>query len=298
MGWRNGKAWSVGFVVLVLLAANAWFWFGRDRSDGTDSGGVVDEATSTTTPRSVEADSLETRTYEPGDCATWNPSSGTADTQVVDCSQPHLIEMAGSVDLHDDPTVGRTYPNEQAWDVIIARSCDPVVATHFGGAVDPNGRWRVSAIHPREDGWAQGDRTVWCGLISGDADGVGATGAWVSSSGPADLSAQAVERPVGQCRAIQPSGSTAAVDCAQAHQLEFVGMAVLPDAGAYPGQEAVQAACLRLVQPYVGSSAAFSYGSWGFDDRSWDAGVRRVNCVVGSSGDVDGWGTRTSSVHR
>jgi hypothetical protein len=156
----------------------------------------------------------------------------------------------------------------------------------------------VGAIFPLEDSWAQGDRTVWCGLISGDVDGVGATDAWVSFTGPVDLSAQFVERPVGQCRAILPSGSTAAVDCTQPHQLEYVGVATLADAASYPGNEAVQAACLSPAEAYAGRDASYDYGFRGFDDRSWNAGVRRVNCVVGSPGDVDGWGTRTSSIRR
>ena len=259
------------------------------------SSGPEAPATTTSLAGSVDADTIEARSYEPGECVRWNASVGSADSDVVECAEPHLLQVAGRRDLGDVADLGDEYPSEATWDLLFDRECGPIVAAHFGGEIDPFGRWAVGGLRPTEEGWLAGDRDLWCGLVNGDPDGAGNGTGYVPMAGAVDLSAQAVVLPTGQCRAFRPDGLTSPVDCASPHQLEVAGVVAIPDGPAFPGQEAVDASCSAVAEAYL-PDRAFSYAAWVYDDRSWAAGTRQANCMVGDPGDVYGWGTRTGSI--
>jgi hypothetical protein len=263
----------------------------------TERIGEEDPPASSDAPRStdpVQAGLLESRSFEPGDCVAWESSKGTADTDVVDCDTPHLFQVAGSIDLREVEGIGRDYPDDGAWQVVTDRDCGPLVTDHLGVPLDPNGRWALGIIHPTQQGWSVGDRTAWCGIQANDVDGQAAGDSLLPMTGRFDPTMQTLPLPTGQCRAFQPDGDTTPVGCDEPHQLEVVGTVSIPDAPSFPGDAALDAACLDLAEAY--SERDFFYGPYRFDERSWAAGSRQVVCVIGVDGDVFGWGTRSGSL--
>ena len=291
----NARVVGVGLLIAVLLGFCGWVWFVRQPSEPDGAGDASAEAgtdsTSPATTEPVRTDLLATRSFDPGDCATWETSSGAARATVVDCATPHLFQVAGSIDLREVSSLGRDYPDDGAWDVLTERDCGPIIEAHLGAPLDPNGRWAPGIIFPTVDGWNHGDRTVWCGIRSNDAEGVAADDEFVPMTGRVDPSAQSLLLPTGQCRAFQPDGDTSPVDCGQPHQIEVAATITLPDAADYPGEEAVTTACVDAAGRYF--SGSYVAGPYRFDDRSWAAGQRAVTCVIGVAGDLFGWGTRT-----
>lgn len=288
----NAKTFGAAVLIAGMLGFCAWVWFVRQPAPSTRDGAPASDTTALTSP--VEADELEARTYDTGDCVSWSTSIDASDTDVVDCNTPHLFQVAGSIDAREVDGIGRDYPGDDAWSIIADRDCRPVVETHLGAPLDPNGRWSIGTIHPTPQSWDVGRRTVWCGITASDVDGTAVDDEFVPMTGRADPAAQVVAMPPGQCRAFQPDGDTSPVGCEQPHQIEVAGLARLADGPAYPGDEAVLAACSQLARAYT--PAAVSYAPWRFDERSWAAGTREVNCVVGDAGGVNGWGTRTGSL--
>ena len=289
---------AVGFV-LGGLAFSGWVWFLReparvDPAAGSSAGSSTTGSTEPTTiPPEGTVQRLERASYERGDCVDWEQGRvGSSETMVVDCGDEHRLQVAGSIRL-DDFEGRRDYPDEEQWDALFEQRCGPVVAEVLGGTLDPFGRWAVGGIRPTADGWADGDRTVWCGAIS-SAEEPGAAGGQSRFRGVVDLARQVDPRPRGQCLTLRPDRRLTPVDCAGPHQLEVAGQGSVA-ADAYPGDGAVQAACEAVALAYLGDVVA-GYGAADFDDRSWATGRRTFDCVVGQPGDVFGWGTRTGSL--
>lgn len=288
----NAKTFGVAVLIVGMLGFCAWVWLVRQPQQLLSSDTPASDVPPPTGP--VEADLLEARSYEPGDCVSWESSLGTADTDAVDCDTPHLFQVAGSIDLGDVEAIGRDYPDADGWQVVTDRDCGPVVNAHLGAPLDPNGRWRLGIMHPTQQSWDLGDRTVWCGVKANDVDGLAVADATLPMTGRADPSIQALLLPTGQCRAYQPDGDSTPVGCDQPHQLEVAGTVRLPDAPSYPGEGAVDDACAGVARAYA--AGTLSYSALFYDERSWAAGTRDVTCVVGVAGDVYGWGTRTGSL--
>jgi len=107
--------------------------------------------------------------YGPGDCVTWpamadRPAS-IGRTAKVDCGEPHRMELVGASLLPAGP-----YPAPDVLAGATADICAPMLALRStsGTHVDTD-RYHVVAIPPTADTWQRGDRTLWCGLESGDA---------------------------------------------------------------------------------------------------------------------------------
>lgn len=286
----NAKSFAVIVLIVGMLGFCAWVWFVRQAQPSSTRDTPSTATTALTSP--VEADEVEMRTYRPGECVSWSSSIDTADTDVVDCATPHLFQVAGSVDATAIDGIGRDYPGDAAWAIVADRDCRPVVEAHFGAPVDPGGRWSIGTIHPLPESWQVGYRTVWCGLISNDLDGVAVDDGLVPMTGRADPAAQRVTLPTGQCRVFQPDGDSSPVGCDQPHHVEVAGLTRLADGFGYPGDAAVLELCGEVARSYT--PAAAGYAPWQFDERSWAAGSREVQCVVGVSGDVFGWGARSA----
>ncbi|MFM7068397.1 MAG: septum formation family protein [Actinomycetes bacterium] len=292
----------IGVVIAVaLLAFLGWFWLlgGRAVGERVLNGTSVPEGqrTTSTTARAAPGElpaspdvELDADSYEVGDCVTWDEAKIRSDTKVVKCAEPHRIQIAGSREL-DDYGSRREYPTENEWDAIIGRRCTPQVERALGGPLDPFGLWTVGALRPREDGWFQGDRLISCGIIRSNG-----SGSFALFTGRPNASQQYVPVPTGQCRALRPDGASSPVPCEQPHEIEIAGESLLGGSGAFPGDDAASDACEAVAERYVASNRSYSYDSWNYEERSWASGRRRFNCVVGVSGAVYGWGTRTGSL--
>lgn len=112
--------------------------------------------TTTTAPTS----SLAYRTYAIGDCVTWDQAQDTANTQVVDCAKPHLIEIMGTVSL----ARWNHYPTSVEAHHLLAVDCQQVVRRKLGHKL-ALGDDTLGDIYPQTSAWDQGDRTVWCGVV-------------------------------------------------------------------------------------------------------------------------------------
>ena len=141
-----GRSWGDGGTTVEGTAAAIAAWL--TRSDSSGLGGEVPPPPAT-----------------PGTCLTWSRPDA-ADTEVVDCAQPHLFEQAGSVTLAADMAL----PDDRQWRQLVNERCTPVVVDYLGGKFDPDGRFRVGALKPSPAKWADGDRGVRCFLWISDQD--------------------------------------------------------------------------------------------------------------------------------
>ncbi|HEY7068504.1 MAG TPA: septum formation family protein, partial [Acidimicrobiales bacterium] len=166
-----------------------------DRAGPPDAEGGPDEPSDETT---LPADGAElmTRGYEVGDCVMWDPTEAVAVTDLVDCTEPHRIQISGSVAAPDQDD----YPTFAEWTTIIDQTCSASATALVGAPLDPDGRLHIEAIHPQPDGWFEGDRVVWCGV-----------GTWGETVDPASLlhedargADQAYHFEAGQCVAYPP----------------------------------------------------------------------------------------------
>jgi len=215
----------------------------------------------------------------PGTCLTWSRPDA-ADTEVVDCAQPHLFEQAGSVTLTDQTTL----PDERQWRQLVEERCEPIVLEYLNGKFDPNGRYRVGALKPSPAKWAEGDRELRCGLQSASR-----SGALYPLSGKAAASDQASVHEPGTCLAIDGRTIGDPVDCSGTHAVETVGIVDLsekfPDEFPAVGdQDAyLQPTCVEIANEYAGGADVISDKGltvyWdNLTEESWNAGTRKVNC--------------------
>jgi hypothetical protein len=215
----------------------------------------------------------------PGTCLMWSRPDA-ADTEVVDCAQPHLFEQAGSVTLAGDMAL----PDDRQWRQLVNERCEPVVVEYLGGKFDPDGRFRVGALKPSPSKWADGDRELRCGVQSASR-----SGALLPLSGRAADSDQSAVHEPGTCLAIDGRTIGDPVDCSGPHAVETVGIVELsekfPDAFPAVGdQDAyLQPQCAKIANEYAGSADAISEKGltvyWdNITEASWKAGTRKVNC--------------------
>jgi hypothetical protein len=215
----------------------------------------------------------------PGTCLMWTRPDA-ADTEVVECAQPHLFEQAGSITLASDMAL----PDDRQWRQLVNERCQQVVVEYLAGKFDPDGRYRVGALKPSPSKWADGDRELRCGVQSASR-----SGALLPLSGRAADSEQAAVQEPGTCLAIDGRTIGDPVDCAGPHAVETVGTVELsekfPDAFPAVGdQDAyLQPQCAKIANEYAGSADAISDKGltvyWdNITEESWKAGSRKVNC--------------------
>jgi hypothetical protein len=215
----------------------------------------------------------------PGTCLMWSRPDA-ADTEVVECAQPHLFEQAGSVTLATEMAL----PDDRQWRQIVNERCEPVVLEYLGGKFDPDGRFRVGALKPSPSKWADGDRELRCGVQSASR-----SGALLPISGRAAESEQAAVQEPGTCLAIDGRTIGDPVDCSGPHAVEAVGVVDLSEkfSEGFPAvgdQDAyLQPQCAEVASTYAGNAEAISAKGltvyWdNITEESWNAGSRKVNC--------------------
>lgn len=255
----------------------------RDEPDSPETAGATIDTT-VDQRRAHDAVWLETRTFEIGDCVTWSATAGADgrhDTDVVPCEEPHRVQISGKLELDD---LGDDYPSDDAWDVVLVDRCRHHNEAMLGGALDPHGRVWPYGIVPRPEGWAEGDRTAWCGVrLAGDDDAAGARPFRGSLIGVP----QEWHHPAGTCIG---SGSSRPAPCDEPHLFEITGSTLLADGLSLPDEDdhtgwgaLVGDTCDALAEAHLGGAlpAGVSAGWLPMAQESYDAGSRRVHCMVG-----------------
>ncbi len=231
-------------------------------------------------------------TADTGVCLNWDKPD-FSDLSQVDCGQPHKFEVAESIDLSNYPSrefgPGSRFPDSIRLAEINSEICAPAVKQYLGARFDPDGRFFISVINPGEKGWAEGERTIRCGL---EQPGKVAGTRFPITGRVKDQDQSRVYQP-GTCLGVDDAGqATDPSDCAKPHAIEVVAEVDLgPVFTGGPPAEADQdkfldSHCIKATADYLGSPTAVTdktltpfYGT--IDSVSWLAGSRKVNCMVG-----------------
>lgn len=179
--------------------------------------------------RSATAVSLADRSYEAGQCLTWDqdedgPESNRAET--VPCSEEHLREVIGVIELDD---VRGDFPSDEEW-VRLKDRCDPIVERHLGRYVNsllhPIGQ---ATIKPSASTWADGDRQLVCELGLRQVD-LAAKRARVRVSFRGRVRAIDLLSPFEAGDCIRwTDDDVGTVPCAEPHHYEVTGIVALDD---------------------------------------------------------------------
>ncbi|MFN2497058.1 MAG: septum formation family protein, partial [Pseudonocardiaceae bacterium] len=219
-------------------------------------------------------------------CLTWQQQDA-ADARLVNCAQPHLFEVTGTVEL-DGFDVGVPFPDDVTWQQLVISRCAERTTQALAGRFDPFGRFTVGAIKPSADSWQRGDRTLRCGVQA-----AGRSGALFPTTGTVSQQDQSDVHSPGTCLGNDGKAMGDPVDCAGPHAVEVVGVVDL--SGAFPDgypEEAAQdekldAECTRLAAEFAGGPAVVAEKRltlfWEtLRPESWQVGSTRVDCRLGA----------------
>jgi hypothetical protein len=219
-------------------------------------------------------------------CLTWQKPDA-ADARAVSCSQPHLFEVTGTLDLVDFGAQS-AFPDLARWQQLVTERCTQHTTQALAGHFDPFGRFTMGAIKPSEAGWLRGDRTMRCGVQS-----PGRTGTLFATTGSVLQQDQSNVHPPGTCLGNDGKAVGDPVDCAGPHAVEMVGVVDLK--GSFPQGYPEEAAqdrvlnpeCTRLANDFAGGPAVVANkGLTLFWEtlrlESWQAGSTRVDCRLGA----------------
>jgi hypothetical protein len=219
-------------------------------------------------------------------CLTWQKQDAS-DAKLVSCSQPHLFEVTGTLDLVDFDT-GAAFPDPAGWQQLVAQRCTERTTQELAEHFDPFGRFTVGAIKPSEAGWARGDRTLRCGVQS-----AGRTGTLFPTTGTVVMQDQSDVHTPGTCLGNDGKAVGDPVDCAGPHAIEVIGVVDLKSAfpQEYPDEAAqdrvLNTECTRLAKDFSGGPAVVANKGltlfWEtLRAKSWQAGSTRVDCRLGA----------------
>lgn len=219
-------------------------------------------------------------------CLTWQRPDAS-DAKTVSCTDPHLFEVTGTLDL-EDVGAQEPFPDQVRWQELVAQRCTASTTQALAERFDPFGRYTVGAIKPSEAGWLRGDRTLRCGVQT-----AGRTGTLFPTTGNILTQDQSDVHPPGTCLGNDGKAVADPVDCAGPHAIETVGVVNLKDAfpQGYPDDAAqdklLNTECTRLAQDFSGGAGgAANKGLTLFWQtlraESWQAGSTRVDCRLGA----------------
>ncbi|WP_236594606.1 septum formation family protein [Saccharothrix sp. 6-C] len=259
------------FVLLALSTLTGW---------PVGAGGAGSPATTAVNP---------VMAAQAGDCLNWTKQD-LSDVEKVDCAAQHLFEVTGVADISAAHGPQAPFPDDEQWQQISQEQCAKTSLDYLGGKFDPYGKYTVGPLNPGERLWAEGRRTLRCGLqVAGPAGGL------LPSYGTARAQDQSDVYDPGVCLGITATGSVAdPIDCAKPHTFEITGVVPMPP-GEFPvpdqQDELMFTECAKLTTEYTGGADLKARGlivTW--DTRvpqSWAAGSRLANCKVGAT-PVDG----------
>jgi hypothetical protein len=169
--WRRPLVVAAALVVVASVAGGAYLLVprsdesGATAEQGAGNGEPLAPTSAAATARSSEGQegeiALTDRSYERGDCVTWSVDGvrPLRTPVVLDCAEPHRFEVSGSIEMPDGE-----YPTADEWDDVLVSHCRELNESLYGGPIDPAGDVQPTSMQPQPEGWAMGDRTVYCGL--------------------------------------------------------------------------------------------------------------------------------------
>lgn len=259
-------AFAGAFLLLALSTFTSW---------PVGAGGFDGAGTTTVNP---------VMAAQAGDCLNWTKPD-LSDVAKVDCATQHLFEVTGVADISAAHGPQAPFPNDEQWQKISQEQCSRMSLDYLGGKFDPFGKYTVGPLNPGERLWAEGQRTLRCGLqVAGPAGGL------LPAYGTARTQDQSDVYDPGVCLGITEAKSVGdPVDCAKPHTFEITGVVPMPPGEFVPLDQQdrlMVVECARLTAEYTGGADLKARGllvTW--DNRveeSWAAGSRLANCKVGA----------------
>ncbi|QRP45876.1 septum formation family protein [Amycolatopsis sp. FDAARGOS 1241] len=237
----------------------------------------------------------------PGSCLTWT-APDASDVKKVACTQPHLFEVTGLVDIGAQYNAQAPFPNLDQWQQIAQTKCNGDVAPYLGHPLDPYGKLTTNLLRPTAAQWADGNRQLRCGL-----QWAGPGGGLQPTTGPAKSQDQSAVWDPGTCLALAGKGVGDPVPCSRPHSYEIIATIDLAThfKDGYPKQDDqdswLDTECNKAADDYTGKADLNAKKlTLGWDLReqeSWDVGSTKVNCKVAATlSDGSGFQAVTGSV--
>lgn len=261
-------------------------------SPSTGSGTESSAATTTNAEGEVVEQNAPFTTADVGACLNWvaNEDGTVSDFQQTPCEEEHRFEVSKREDLGIYPT-SEFGPNADMPDLarqaeLREELCHSATITYLDGKFDPAGKYSIAPILPPASAWANGDRTLLCGLQTTDEKGTP-----LPTTGKVVDNDQANIAQVGDCRAVGEDQVLRTVPCADPHQLETTEVVDLAehfreDFPAIEEQDTFLAArCAQIAEEYMGGEENLYQSTlqvyWGtVQEDSWNGGTRSVNCSL------------------
>ncbi|GAA3536339.1 septum formation family protein [Amycolatopsis ultiminotia] len=237
----------------------------------------------------------------PGTCLTWG-APDASDAHQVPCTQPHLFEVTGMVDLGAQFNSDAPFPGLDQWQQIAQEKCNGDVRPYLGHSLDPYGKLTTNLLRPTSAQWSDGDRQLRCGL-----QWAGPGGGLQPTTGAAKDQDQSLVWQPGTCLALVGKGVGDPVDCGRAHSYEIIATLDLAThfKDGYPKQDDqktwLDTECTKAAKDYTGGAdlgAKKLILGWDLrEQESWDTGSTKVNCKVAATlSDGSGFQAVTGSV--
>lgn len=225
-----------------------------------------------------------------GACLTWDVGADGAVTGFTetDCNNEHRFEVSSREDLNTYPTAefgpNSEAPNPTRQAQLREELCQTASIRYLNGRYDPSGRYSIAPILPPAEAWAEGDRTMLCGLQETNTDGTP-----ILTTGHAAEQDQARVAQPGTCEVTDEANNLREVDCAEPHHIEvteIVDLApVFADRTPSPEDQDkhLGGVCAKAAENYLGNEENLYQSTlqvyWGtISTQAWDGGSRSVNC--------------------
>lgn len=226
-----------------------------------------------------------------GSCVNWQPAADGSNKNftTINCAQPHRFEVSVREDLSQYPTSEfgpkAPRPQLQRQEQLTEELCVGPTLTYLDGRLDPEGRYSISPILPPASSWAEGDRTMLCGVMVQDSDGRS-----IETVGLAAQTDQSRTFPTQACVRVV-NDAPLQVPCDEDHTWQVTDRINLRDKfpAEWPSVEAqndfLNERCTQAARAFLGNDDALYYSTltpfWTtIQSQSWAAGSRNVNCAV------------------
>lgn len=302
--WRSAAAIRTSLVAALVGAVAVGSYGLASQSQGN---GATAEGASATEEASPTTTVAPFTTADAGTCLTWslNADGEIEQFERADCEGEHRFEVSTREDLATYPTsefgADAERPGITRQAQLREELCEAPTLRYLDGQFDPAGRYTIASILPPEDKWAEGDRTLLCGLQSTDGEGnVLATSGYVAQQD------QARTFEPGDCVAIDSADQLSAVECSEPHQLEVTETVDLnpvfenevPDVEKQ--DEHLLEACTAAGEDYVGGGDKLREMEltpyWiPVPPASWAGGSRSTNCYLVHAHEEGGFSVLTGS---
>lgn len=314
-GFRSALAVRTGLVAAMAASAcmMGYSYVVQHQNVSEDTEPTTISAVAPTDPSSSTTSTLPGApapfsTADVGDCLTWDidEAGKISNFDKTDCNSEHRFEVSARENLATYPA--SEFGPEAAMPDLTRQAqlreelCRTPTLRYLDGVFDPVGRYSIAPILPPPEAWAQGDRTMLCGIQSTDPHGTPMT-----TIGYAKDQDQARVMQPGQCAKVDEAGALRTVDCAEDHQLEataIVNLApVFPEGTPSVEQqdEHLRHACTQAAMDYLGGEEQLYHSTlqpyWTTQPRTgWEGGSRSVNCaLVAANPDANGFATLTGT---